>query len=106
MGRWSKVLRPGRVLTEPFIAALPSRAAMDRVALGRSGLKVSRIGLGMWQAGGMHWGKDVYERDCIAAMIRAHECGVDLIDTAEVYGEGHSEEPVGRAIKATARAKV
>ncbi|OGS50966.1 MAG: hypothetical protein A3K65_03915 [Euryarchaeota archaeon RBG_16_68_12] len=79
---------------------------MDRVELGRSGIKVSRIGLGMWQAGGKNWGKDVNDKDCIAAIIRAHECGVDLIDTAEVYGEGHSEEVVGRAVKAIGREEV
>ncbi len=76
---------------------------MQRVELGRSGIKVSRIGLGMWQAGGKNWGKDVNDRDCVAAMVRAHECGVNLIDTAEVYGEGHSEQVVGKAIKAIGR---
>ena len=60
---------------------------MDRVELGNSGIKVSRIGLGMWQAGGKNWGKDVNDRDCVAAMVRAQERGVNLIDTAEVYGE-------------------
>src|SRR3990170_968605 len=91
---------------EPLWPAPPSRPAMDRVELGRSGIKVSRIGLGMWQAGGKNWGKDVNDKDCIAAIIRAHECGVDLIDTAEVYGEGHSEEVVGRAVKAIGRDEV
>ncbi len=76
---------------------------VDAVELGRSGIKVSRIGLGMWQAGGKNWGKDVNDKDCVAAMVRAHECGVNLIDTAEVYGEGHSEEVVGKAIKAIGR---
>ncbi|HLE46005.1 MAG TPA: aldo/keto reductase [Thermoplasmata archaeon] len=76
---------------------------MQRVELGRSGIKVSRVGLGMWQAGGKSWGKDVNDKDCVAAMVRAHELGVNLIDTAEVYGEGHSEEVVGKAIKAIGR---
>jgi len=79
---------------------------MQRVELGRSGIKVSRVGLGMWQAGGKSWGKDVNDKDCVAAMVRAHECGVNLIDTAEVYGEGHSEEVVGKAIKAIGRDEV
>ncbi len=79
---------------------------MDRVELGNSGIKVSRIGLGMWQAGGKNWGKDVNDRDCVAAMVRAQERGVNLIDTAEVYGEGHSEEVVGRAVKQIGRDNV
>ncbi len=79
---------------------------MDRVELGKSGIRVSRIGLGMWQAGGKNWGKDVNDKDCVAAMVRAHECGVNLIDTAEVYGEGHSEEVVGKAVKAIGRDNV
>ncbi len=76
---------------------------MDRVELGRSGIRVSRVGLGMWQAGGKNWGKDVNDKDCVAAMVRAHELGVNLIDTAEVYGDGHSEQVVGKAIQAIGR---
>jgi len=79
---------------------------MERVELGRSGIKVSRIGLGMWQAGGKNWGKDVNDRDCIAAIRRAVEVGVNLVDTAEGYGEGHSEEVVGKAIKQVGRDNV
>ena len=76
---------------------------MEGIELGRTGIKVSAMGLGMWQAGGKNWGTDVNDRDCVAAMARAHECGVNLIDTAEVYGEGHSEEVVGKAIREIGR---
>ena len=76
---------------------------MEGIELGRTGIKVSAMGLGMWQAGGKNWGTDVNDRDCVAAMVRAHECGVNLIDTAEVYGEGHSEEVVGKAIREIGR---
>ncbi len=79
---------------------------MEPVELGRSGITVFPIGLGMWQAGGKNWGKDVNDKDCIAAMRRAVEVGVNLIDTAEGYGEGHSEEVVGRAIKEIGRDNV
>lgn len=79
---------------------------MEQVELGRSGLKVSRIGLGMWQAGGPAWGEDVNDEDCMAAMAKAHELGVNLIDTAEAYGDGHSEEVVGRAVKEIGRDEV
>lgn len=79
---------------------------MEYVRLGREGPKVSAIGLGMWQAGGDAWGTDVRDRDCQAAMERAVELGVNLVDTAEAYGRGHSEEVIGRAIKAVGRDRV
>lgn len=71
---------------------------MEYVTLGKGGPTVSSIGLGMWQAGGAAWGADVTDGASIAAMRRARELGVTLIDTAEGYGQGHSEEVVGRAI--------
>src|SRR3989454_6141423 len=92
--------------SEPLWPASPSPPAMDRVELGESGVSVSRIGLGMWQAGGKNWGSDVNDRDCVRAIVRAHELGVDLVDTAEGYGEGHSEEVVGKAIKEVGRDNV
>jgi aryl-alcohol dehydrogenase-like predicted oxidoreductase len=76
---------------------------MKTVTLGKDGPKVSEIGVGMWQAGGTAWGDDVRDDDCLAAMRRAHELGVTLVDTAEVYGDGHSEEVVGRGIKEIGR---
>jgi len=72
---------------------------MEYVTLGKNGPKVSEIGLGMWQAGGTAWGADVTDEGCLAAMRRAHGLGVTLVDTAELYGDGHSEEVVGRAVK-------
>lgn len=57
------------------------------------------VGVGMWQAGGKAWGADVTDAKCIAAMVRAQELGMNLIDTAEAYGDGHSEEVVGKALK-------
>jgi aryl-alcohol dehydrogenase-like predicted oxidoreductase len=76
---------------------------MDYVTLGRDGPKVSEIGLGMWQAGGTQWGADVTDEGCLAAMRRAHELGVNLVDTSEAYGQGHSEEVVGQAIRELGR---
>jgi len=76
---------------------------MDYVTLGRNGPKVSAIGLGMWQAGGTAWGADVTDDGCLAAMRRAHKLGVTLVDTAEGYGAGHSEEVVGRAVRELGR---
>ncbi len=79
---------------------------MEYVGLGRNGLRVSAVGLGMWQAGGTGWGRDVRDADCVAAMECAVNLGVNLIDTAEVYGQGHSEEVVGKAVRAVGRDRV
>ena len=76
---------------------------MKYVTLGRKGPKVSEIGIGMWQAGGKSWGSDVRDRDCVEAMVRGVGLGMNLVDTAEVYGNGHSEEVVARAIRETGR---
>jgi aryl-alcohol dehydrogenase-like predicted oxidoreductase len=70
--------------------------------LGRSGLDVTRIGVGAWAMGGpsgdFNWGPQEDEAS-IAAIERAVECGVNWIDTAAIYGFGHSEEVVGRALQ-------
>jgi len=79
---------------------------MDYVALGRGGPKVSAIGLGMWQAGGKAWGSDVRDADCRKAMERAVELGINLVDTAEAYGDGHSETVMSWAIKNVGRDNV
>lgn len=79
---------------------------MQQVTLGKHGPKVSEIGIGMWQAGGKAWGDDVADRNCQKAMERAVELGVNLFDTAEVYGSGHSEEVVARAIREVGRDRV
>lgn len=76
---------------------------MERVQLGRGGPKVSRIGLGMWQASGEVWGDDVTDANCIAAIRASAEHGVNLVDTAEAYGQGHSEEVVGRGLAEVGR---
>lgn len=79
---------------------------MKEVTLGKKGPKVSEIGIGMWQAGGTSWGSDVRDSDCIAAMVRGVSLGLNLADTAEVYGDGHSEEVVGRALRRVGRDRV
>jgi aryl-alcohol dehydrogenase-like predicted oxidoreductase len=71
--------------------------------LGSSGLAITRVGFGAWAAGGggwsFGWGPQDDE-DSLAAMRRAIERGVNWIDTAPVYGLGHSEEVVGRFLRA------
>src|SRR5436305_10798507 len=67
--------------------------------LGSSGLELSAIGFGAWEAGsGEEWGNARPDQSAIDAIHAALDAGVNWIDTAEVYGDGHSEEVVGRAI--------
>jgi aryl-alcohol dehydrogenase-like predicted oxidoreductase len=67
--------------------------------LGSTNLQVSEIGYGAWGIGGNQWlgGKDDESQ---RALQRAFELGLNFVDTALAYGEGHSEQLVGKAIKA------
>lgn len=67
---------------------------MEYRALGRSGLKVSSIGLGC-----VTFGREIDEATSFAVMDRAVERGINLFDTAEAYAQGSSEEVVGRWLK-------
>ncbi|HET9898230.1 MAG TPA: aldo/keto reductase [Streptosporangiaceae bacterium] len=70
--------------------------------LGRTGLAISRVGIGTWAIGGGNWPYgwgDQDDAESIAAIHRAVELGATWIDTAAVYGLGHAETIVGRAIK-------
>jgi aryl-alcohol dehydrogenase-like predicted oxidoreductase len=69
---------------------------METRTLGSNGPKISQIGIGVWQASDLWKGDD---EQIVRAITRAHELGVNLVDTAEVYGKGHSEEVVGRALR-------
>ncbi|MGA7859837.1 MAG: aldo/keto reductase [Terracidiphilus sp.] len=64
-----------------------------------AGTQVSRIGLGTWALGGTEWGT-VPDDVAIATCLGAMERGINLIDTAPIYGRGHAEEIVGKAIRA------
>ncbi len=72
---------------------------MEYRRLGKSELSVSVIGLGTWPLGEKGWGP-IDETKAIAVIHKAIDCGINLIDTAPVYGNGRSEEIVGKAIKA------
>jgi aryl-alcohol dehydrogenase-like predicted oxidoreductase len=65
--------------------------------LGRTGLDVSEIGFGAWAIGGS-WGPQS-EADSVAALNRALDLGVNLIDTAAGYGDGKSERIIGAVLK-------
>jgi len=66
--------------------------------LGESGLQAGVVGFGAWAIGGWMWG-GADEADALRAVETALDLGVNLIDTAPVYGFGRSEELVGRAIR-------
>jgi aryl-alcohol dehydrogenase-like predicted oxidoreductase len=79
---------------------------MNTRTLGRSGITVGAVGFGCWAIGGewqdvngnpLGWGK-VDDDESVRAIHRAMELGVTLFDTADVYGCGHSEEVLGRAV--------
>ncbi len=71
---------------------------METRRLGRDGPELSVIGYGSWEAGGTEWGPNVSYESVITAIRAALDSGVNWIDTAEVYGQGTSEELVARAI--------
>src|SRR5690606_30011916 len=70
---------------------------MEQRVLGRTGRNVSVVGLGAWQLGA-DWGQ-VSEDDALATLAAAVDSGVTFIDTADVYGDGRSEQIVGRFVK-------
>ena len=74
--------------------------------LGRSGIKVSALGLGCWAIGGPAWAGEtpvgwgeVDDRESIRALHAALDKGVTFFDTADVYGAGHSERVLGQALE-------
>ena len=71
---------------------------MEYISIKRTGLTVSRIALGTWAIGGWLWG-GTDETESIRTIHAALDTGVNLIDTAPVYGFGVSEEIVGKAIE-------
>ncbi|HEX4203770.1 MAG TPA: aldo/keto reductase [Ktedonobacteraceae bacterium] len=78
---------------------------MEVRELGNTGMQIAPIGLGTWAIGGEGWAKGwgpQDDNDSIATIHRAIDLGVNWIDTAAIYGVGHAEEVVGRALKGRA----
>lgn len=74
------------------------RSMVRHRTLGKTGLEVSELGFGAWGIGGTMWiGAD--DDESLRALRRAIELGVDFIDTAYGYGDGHSERLVGEAVR-------
>src|SRR3989475_10655870 len=71
---------------------------MEYRALGRTGWNISVIGFGAWGSGGDAWGS-TDDKASLAALHRAIDLGVNFIDTADVYGDGHSEQLIAQVRK-------
>lgn len=70
---------------------------MQKRTLGTSDVKITPILMGTWQAGKKAW-VGVEDTDSIKAIRAAFEAGITTVDTAEVYGDGHSERIVAEAL--------
>ncbi|MGA2915590.1 MAG: aldo/keto reductase [Sedimentisphaerales bacterium] len=78
---------------------------MKKARLGNSELEITKVGLGTWAIGGpwqFGWGKQD-DNDSIKAILESIEAGINWLDTAPIYGCGHSEEIVGKALKQISR---
>jgi aryl-alcohol dehydrogenase-like predicted oxidoreductase len=82
----------------------PRQADMEFVDIPGTSMRVSRIALGTWAMGGWMWGGS-NESDAISTIHAALDRGINLIDTAPVYGFGRSEEIVGKALAVGGRRK-
>lgn len=82
----------------------PHHSNMEFVDIPGTSIRASRVALGTWAMGGSMWGGS-NESDAIAAIHAAIDRGINLIDTAPVYGFGRSEEIVGKALAEGGRRK-
>jgi len=71
---------------------------MNTTILGKSGLKISKIGFGAWGISGRDWGT-TDDKDSKAALHKAMDLGVTFVDTADNYGWGHSENLIAEVLK-------
>lgn len=63
--------------------------------LGKSGIKVSEIGFGAWTIALNWWGKEISEDEAKRMLKKAYDCGINLFETADMYGKGKSERLIG-----------
>lgn len=75
---------------------------MEKRRLGTTDMEITPVGFGCWAIGGAHWAYGwgaQSDRDAVEAIEKAVELGINWIDTAAVYGLGHAEELVGKALR-------
>ncbi len=80
-----------------MVRNVPTTNAMEFAQIAGTNLRISRVGLGTWAIGGWMWGGSD-ECEAIGTIQAAFGHAINLVDTAPVYGFGHSEEIVGKAI--------
>ena len=81
------------------------QTTLETRPLGKTGMRITPLGFGAWAVGGGDWKfgwGDQDDAESVAAIHRALELGINWIDTAAVYGFGHSEEVVARALEGLA----
>jgi aryl-alcohol dehydrogenase-like predicted oxidoreductase len=71
---------------------------------GSTGWQVSEISFGGWQLGGQ-WG-EVDDSASVRTLLHAYACGINFVDTAELYGNGHSEEVIGESLRQWSGSKI
>lgn len=71
---------------------------IEKRALGKSDIKITKIGVGLWAIGGSEWG-EVDDRQSLDMITAALDLGINFFDTADVYGNGHSEKLLGKAMQ-------
>jgi len=71
---------------------------MEYVTIRNSNLKASRVALGTWAIGGWMWGGSD-EKLAVKTILKSFDLGINMVDTAPVYGFGRAEEIVGKALK-------
>jgi aryl-alcohol dehydrogenase-like predicted oxidoreductase len=99
---WPRSARSGAGSTTSDEFGDTTDTALDVTPLGGTGMAITRVGLGAWAMGGAGWPYSLGaqdDRDSIATIHAAVKVGVNWIDTAAVYGLGHSEEVIGRALR-------
>jgi aryl-alcohol dehydrogenase-like predicted oxidoreductase len=71
---------------------------IEKRILGKSSIEVTKLGIGLWAIGGDEWGP-VDDQESLNVISAALDMGINFFDTADVYGMGHSEKLLGKAMK-------
>lgn len=71
---------------------------IEKRRLGKSGIEITKLGLGLWAIGGTEWG-ETDDKESLDMISAALELGINFFDTADIYGDGHSEVLLGRAMQ-------
>lgn len=73
-------------------------ALIEKRRLGKSGIEITKLGLGLWAVGGTEWG-ETDDKESLDMISAALDLGINFFDTADIYGDGHSEVLLGKAMQ-------